>query len=79
MINTGDTAFMLVATALVMLMTPGLALFYGGLVRSKNVLTTVLQSFISIGPFSRALACQLVHTPTASRIYYFAHFSLCSL
>jgi len=49
MINTGDTAFMLVATALVMLMTPGLALFYGGLVRSKNVLTTVLQSFLCLG------------------------------
>ncbi len=37
--NSGDTAFMLVATALVMFMTPGLALFYGGLVRSKNVLS----------------------------------------
>ncbi len=46
MINSGDTAFMLIATALVMLMTPGLALFYGGLVRSKNVLTTILHSFI---------------------------------
>jgi len=49
MINSGDTAFMLVATALVMFMTPGLALFYGGLVRSKNVLSTVLQSFICLG------------------------------
>lgn len=47
--NTGDTAFMLIATALVMLMTPGLALFYGGLVRSKNVLGTILQSFICLG------------------------------
>lgn len=47
--NTGDTAFMLIATALVMLMTPGLALFYGGLVRSKNVLGTVMQSFICLG------------------------------
>jgi Amt family ammonium transporter len=47
--NTGDTAFMLVATALVMLMTPGLALFYGGLVRSKNVLATIMQSFICLG------------------------------
>ena len=50
--NTGDTAFMLVATALVMLMTPGLALFYGGLVRSKNVLTTIMQSFICLGLIS---------------------------
>ncbi len=50
--NTGDTAFMLIATALVMLMTPGLALFYGGLVRSKNVLATILQSFICLGVVS---------------------------
>ena len=47
--DTGDTAFMLIATALVMLMTPGLALFYGGMVRSKNVLSTVLQSFVCLG------------------------------
>ena len=44
-INTGDTAWVLVATALVMLMTPGLALFYGGLVRRKNVLSTIMHSF----------------------------------
>ncbi|MCB2183925.1 MAG: ammonium transporter [Desulfobulbaceae bacterium] len=50
--NTGDTAFMLVATAMVMLMTPGLALFYGGMVRSKNVLSTILQSFICLGLIS---------------------------
>ena len=49
MMNTGDTAFMLVATAMVMLMTPGLALFYGGMVRSKNVLSTIMQSFICLG------------------------------
>lgn len=48
-IDTGDTAFMLIATALVMLMTPGLAFFYGGMVRSKNVLSTMMQSFIVIG------------------------------
>lgn len=47
--DTGDTAFMLVATAMVMLMTPGLALFYGGLVRSKNVLSTTMQSFFCLG------------------------------
>jgi len=50
--NTGDTAFMLVASALVMFMTPGLALFYGGLVRSKNVLATIMQSFICLGLIS---------------------------
>jgi len=46
MINSGDTAWVLTSTALVMLMTiPGLALFYGGLVRRKNVLATIMQSF----------------------------------
>ena len=49
MINAGDTAFVLVSAALVMFMTPGLALFYGGMVRSKNVLATIMQSFIIIG------------------------------
>lgn len=48
-INTGDTAWMLTATALVLLMTPGLAFFYGGMVRKKNVLSTMLQSFICMG------------------------------
>ncbi len=45
-IDSGDTAWMLMSTALVMLMTPGLAFFYGGMVRSKNVLGTVMQSFM---------------------------------
>jgi Amt family ammonium transporter len=44
-IDSGDTAWLLVSTALVMLMTPGLALFYGGMVRRKNVLGTIMQSF----------------------------------
>ena len=48
MIDTGDTAFILAAAGLVLLMTPGLALFYAGMVRSKNVLGTILQSFIMI-------------------------------
>lgn len=47
--NSGDTAFMLVATAMVMFMTPGLALFYGGMVRSKNVLSIMMQSFFCLG------------------------------
>lgn len=50
--NTGDTAFILISAALVMLMTPGLALFYGGMVRNKNVLATIMQSFILIGLIS---------------------------
>ncbi len=48
-INTGDTAFVLVSAALVMIMTPGLAFFYGGLVRRKNFLAIMMQSFISMG------------------------------
>ena len=47
--NPGDTVFVLISAALVMLMTPGLALFYGGMVRSKNVLGTMMQSFIILG------------------------------
>jgi Amt family ammonium transporter len=47
--NAGDTAFVLVSAALVMLMTPGLALFYGGMVRNKNVLGTIMQSFVLLG------------------------------
>lgn len=50
--NTGDTAFMLIATAMVMLMTPGLALFYGGLVRPKNVMGTIMHSIICLGVVS---------------------------
>jgi Amt family ammonium transporter len=47
--NAGDTAFVLFSSALVMLMVPGLALFYGGMARSKNVLGTLMQSFIMLG------------------------------
>jgi Amt family ammonium transporter len=50
--NNGDTAWLLVSAAFVMLMTPGLALFYGGMVRSKNILGTIMQSFIVIGVIS---------------------------
>ncbi len=48
-INAPDTAFMLLATALVLLMTPGLAFFYGGLIGRKNVVAIMMQSFISLG------------------------------
>jgi Amt family ammonium transporter len=48
-VDAGDTAWMLVSTAFVMLMTPGLALFYGGMVRSKNILNMLMQSFIALG------------------------------
>ncbi len=48
-ISPGDTAFVLISAALVCLMTPGLAFFYGGLVRRKNVLTIMMQNFIAMG------------------------------
>jgi len=48
-VDSGDTTWMLISSALVMLMTPGLALFYGGMVRRKNVLGTIMQSFIALG------------------------------
>ena len=48
-LNTGDTAWVLASTALVLLMTPGLALFYGGMVRAKSVLNMMLMSMITIG------------------------------
>lgn len=51
-VDAGDTAFMIISSALVMLMTPGLALFYGGMVRRKNVLSTMMQSFIIIAIIS---------------------------
>ncbi|AEI65013.1 ammonium transporter [Corallococcus macrosporus] len=51
-INTADTAWILTATALVLLMTPGLSFFYGGMVRLKNVVSTLLQSFIAMAVIS---------------------------
>ena len=51
-INSGDTAFVLVSAALVMLMTPGLAFFYGGMVRGKNVLNMMMQCFVAIALIS---------------------------
>jgi ammonium transporter, Amt family len=51
-INAGDTAWMLTASALVLLMTPGLSFFYGGMVRTRNVVSTMLQSFVAMGVIS---------------------------
>jgi Amt family ammonium transporter len=48
-VNSGDTSFLLISAALVMLMTPALGLFYGGMVRQKNVLGTIMQSFFALG------------------------------
>ncbi len=51
-IDSGDTAWMLVASALVLLMTPGLSFFYGGMVNKKSIISTMLQSFIALGVIS---------------------------
>ena len=51
-IDTGDTAWVLISAALVFLMTPGLAFFYGGMVRSKNVLSTIMHSFFIVAMIS---------------------------
>ena len=48
-LDSGNVAWMLVASALVLFMTPGLGFFYGGLTRNKNVLATIMQSFITTG------------------------------
>ncbi|MEJ6589015.1 MAG: ammonium transporter [Crocinitomicaceae bacterium] len=53
-IDSGDTAWMIVASAFVLLMTPGLAFFYGGMVNIKNVISTMLQSFVALGVISVA-------------------------
>ena len=63
MLDTGNTGFMLVATSLVMLMTPGLAFFYGGLVGRRNVLSIMMQSFVSLG--------------VTTVLWYCVGFSLC--
>src|SRR5690554_1609025 len=51
-VSHADTAWMLMAAALVFLMTPGLAFFYGGMVRYKNLVSTLIQSFITLGIIS---------------------------
>ncbi len=61
--DTGSTGFMLIATSLVMLMTPGLAFFYGGLVGRKNVLAIMIQSYVSLG--------------LTTVIWFIAGYSLC--
>src|SRR5438045_1345482 len=56
-VDTGDTAWMLVATALVLMMTPALGLFYAGLVRSKNTLNTFMMSIAALGVVTVAWVC----------------------
>ncbi len=54
-LDSGDTAWLLVCTALVLLMTPGLAFFYAGMVRAKNALTMLMQNYVCVGPGQRRL------------------------
>ena len=70
-INQADTAWLMISTALVLLMTPGLAFFYGGLVRSKNALNTMMMSFASLGAVGVCWALfgySLAFTPGGSLI-----------
>ena len=60
-----DVAWMIVATALVLLMTPALAFFYGGLVRSKNALNTMMMSFVSLGVLGVTWAVSAFRWPSA--------------
>ena len=62
-VDLGDTAWLLTATGLVLLMTPGLAFFYAGMVNTKNVISTMLQSFVALG--------------VISLLWYVVGFSLC--
>ena len=48
-VNAGDTAWLLISTATMVFMTPGLALYYGGMVRRKNLLSTFMMSFVCLG------------------------------
>src|SRR5438477_4954082 len=79
-LDSGNTAWMLAATALVLLMTPGLAFFYGGMVRSKNVLAMLMQNFVCMGIvsvlwvvdlFSLAFGPDTAHGLIGGQAFYF--------
>ena len=55
--DTGDTAWVLASSAMVLLMTPGVAFFYGGLVRRKNAAATMMHSFMTIGLVGMVSGC----------------------
>jgi Amt family ammonium transporter len=59
-LNSGDTAWILASTALVLLMTPGLAFFYGGMVRTKSVLNMMMMSIITVAIVSVHLVTRLI-------------------
>ena len=63
--DTGDTAWMLASSALVLLMTPGLAFFYGGMVRAKSVLNMIMMSISAIGVVRCCGCCTATRSPSA--------------
>ena len=75
-INTGDTAWVLAAAALVMFMTPGLALFYGGMVRAKNVLGMLMQNFFCLGLVSILWAAAAYSLAFSGSGKYLGNFDL---
>ncbi len=75
-INIGNTAFMLICASLVMLMTPGLAFFYGGLVGRKNVLSIMIQSFVwrfSVSSARRSLYRAFGRSRSRTECFRWAH------
>ena len=69
MYDTGATAFMLVCAMLVLLMTPGVAFFYGGLARRKNVVNTMFMSFVIIGILGIVWILRSVRLPVFRKRY----------
>jgi Amt family ammonium transporter len=78
-INSGDTAWVLVSAALVMFMTPGLALFYGGMVRAKNVLAMLMQNFVCLGIVSILWAAALYSLAFSGTGDFLGNFDLAGL
>jgi len=72
-IDTGTTAWMIAATALVLLMTPGLAFFYGGMTRAKSVLNMMMMSFVSIITVSMAWVLYGMPPPADPRHWFAPH------
>ena len=66
MVNTGDTAWILTSAALVLLMTPGLALFYGGMVRAKSVLNMMMMSFGALALISVLWVSPATRSPSVT-------------
>ena len=73
-INAGDTAWVCTSAALVMFMTPGLAFFYGGMVRAKNVLTMLMQKFFCLGLVSVLWAVVVYSLAFGGRGHWIGNF-----